>query len=225
MRLNAFYKAVLFSSPLMGFIFLFCAVSCTKNDSAFQTAYGLYRGKIDQYKEQNFIERKVYLNKEKQLIAVVSSISTISEMAGFRDSTLKTIYDFCTADSVFSFDASDSSLFAFSLRDLQYIHSQSFPMTSFWLFRYLQKKKGFRMNAQLIDTLWIAGKKCRKIENEQFAFWVFKNQPMAIQSKSKTIRQNEEAIRFVTDTVLPQKIFQMPSGFSKMLDTPLISEY
>jgi hypothetical protein len=160
--------------------------------------------------------RKLLSNIEKGRIVFITNISQNTDIAGFSGIKTKTVSEYLIADSLYSYDSSDSSYIAVSLNDLDYPEFDEALFSSFWLphvFSAVSVQK---------DTMIILGNICRKSMLKDYSFWMHDGIRLAGERNRSGSFFQEKATNFVTDTVINPIYFEQPKGFHRM--TALVIE-
>jgi hypothetical protein len=143
----------------------------------------------------------------------LSGYKSLIELDGYETVRIRHLTEFFDGDSVFSFDAGDSSFVALSVSDAADHSLAALPFSAVWVLNN-SPASGSQPDG---DTLDIAGITCYKSPTTDGYLWIDGQQPLAIETANEGRIHNETTLRLVTDTVFPESIFKHPTGFRRIV--------
>lgn len=179
----------------------------------FGNIYVEYKGELTDNPQSYEIHRQLFSKKTTGQVAMITRITSKIKLTGHINSSFREIYEYIVTDSLYSFDVSDSTLMAVSLKDIENLTIDELTFSSVWLI----KNYNSSISDEKPDTMTIAGCFCQKMNEKDYSRWFFGNIPMAITKMKNGLVYRETAVKFVSDTSLNSAMFQQPKGFHQIL--------
>lgn len=177
--------------------------------------YVEYKGELTDNPQSYEIHRQLFSTKTTGQVAMLTRITGKIKLTGHINYSFREIYEYFVSDSMFSFDVSDSTYIAVSLKDIENITFEELTFSSLWLLNNYNST----ISNEKPDTSTIAGCFCQKMNEKDYSRWFFGNIPMAISKMKSGLIYHETAVKFISDTIVEAAVFQQPKGFHQILAT------
>ncbi len=175
----------------------------------------LFKGELNVKGYHQFIERQLLKNTSSGMAVLQTKISRASTYTAVTKGTIRLISEYVSNDSLFSYDSSDSTFIAISMKNIDYTDFDEVLLSSILLLQGHSETSDFKqaeMSKLLICEQAVTSKTILS-----YSIWTNNEIPLEIKKIKGEITYRERAIKYVCDTLIDPQIFQQPQGFRRIL--------
>lgn len=194
-----------------------CCCGCTRGkrtESSCQKVFAEFRGEAMHESQPVTISRTLWISATGDQRAVVSTITSVTDLGSYKVSSVRRLMEFRNRDSLYIFDSADSMMFVLGMEEMKMVQGDYVPFTANWL---LKDWPPFGdSDASQAETAEVAGMLCEVRVDDEKVYSLYKGLPVAVQGTDPGDGYRETVVRFVADTVLSDLCFRLPSGFRRV---------
>jgi hypothetical protein len=161
------------------------------------------------------IERQLFRNEYLGKAVLFTKVCRTSTLVSMKPETSRVLFEYIVNDSLISYDFSDSTILAISMKNTDYVGFDEILTSSILLLQ--TNSVPIISNMSKCNSQLICG---QQVNSNSFMGYTIKSgdkQSLEITKSKAGVHYYEKAVKYVCDSLIDQGVFKQPKGFRKIL--------